>query len=203
MRRLVLASRSPQRSAILTRLGVAFETRPTDVEELEAGEPSEVALQNALRKARAARRALDGERPGSAEPTGGAKRPGEEAERLVLGVDTVVALDGRIYGKPADEQAARETLRALSGETHTVLSGLALLDRGNETTAVARTEVSFRQVGEGLLDWYLATGEWRERAGGYAIQGAGSALVSRIEGDYENVVGLPVATLLDVCPQLL
>jgi len=183
MKRLILASRSPQRSSILARLGIPFEVRPTDVEEVEVGEPAEVALQNALSKARAALRALD--------------------EQPVLGVDTVVALGGRIYGKPVDERAARETLRALSGETHTVFSGLVLLDGGREATAVARTEVSFRPLGDRMLDWYLATGEWRERAGGYAIQGAGSALVRRVEGDYENVVGLPVATLLDICPQLL
>jgi septum formation protein len=190
VKRLVLASRSPQRSAILTRLGIPFEVRPTDVEEVEVGEPADVALQNALSKARAARQALGAESDGA-------------LGALVLGVDTVVALDGRIYGKPADERAARETLRALSGETHTVFSGLALLDGRREATAAAHTEVSFRPLGDRMLDWYLATGEWRERAGGYAIQGAGSALVRRVEGDYENVVGLPLATLLDICPQLL
>jgi septum formation protein len=181
VRRLLLASRSPQRSATLERLGVAFEARPTGVVEIERGEPSEVALENALRKARAARR----------------------SDELVLGVDTVVALSGRIYGKPEDERAARRTLEALSGETHTVISGLALLDGARELTALCQTEVSFREVGEHLIDWYVATGEWRERAGGYAIQGAGAALVREVRGDYENVVGLPVATLLDLCPDLL
>jgi septum formation protein len=212
VKRLLLASRSPQRRAILERLGVAFEALPTGVVEVERGEPSEVALENALRKARAARDAQAG-RPAQAgrAPQGGvgraagmpAGRGNLAAAPLVLGVDTVVALAGRIYGKPPDERGARETLQALSGQTHTVLSGLALLDGERELTAVARTDVSFRELSEGTIGWYLATGEWRERAGGYAIQGAGAALVRRIEGDYENVVGLPVASLLDLCPELL
>lgn len=181
--RLVLASRSPQRSAILSRLGIAFEIRPSDAQELEEGDPEAAALHNALAKARAA-----------CTPGG---------EEMVLGVDTVVALDGRIYGKPADETHARETLRALSGATHTVIGGLALLDGERERTALARTRVRFRELDDRIVAWYVASGEWRERAGGYAIQGAGAALVREIEGDYENVVGLPVAALLDLCPELL
>jgi septum formation protein len=125
------------------------------------------------------------------------------AEEVVLGCDTVVCLDGAIHGKPADQAAARRTLTALSGATHEVLSGLALLFAGEERTAVARTAVSFRTLDDELLDWYLATGEWRGRAGGYAVQGAGAALVTAIAGDYENVVGLPLAALLDIYPQLL
>jgi septum formation protein len=179
----VLASRSPQRRAILERLGVAFEVLPSGAAELEEGEPAEVALANALRKARTVL--------------------GGETSATVLGVDTVVALEGRIYGKPTDGRHARETLRALSGATHTVLSGVALLGDGVERTAVAATEVVFRELGGGLIDWYVETGEWQGRAGGYAIQGVGAALVREIRGDYENVVGLPVATLLDLWPGLL
>jgi nucleoside triphosphate pyrophosphatase len=182
-RPLVLASASPQRRAILARLGVAFDVRPTGVDELAEGDPEAVALENALRKARAA------------------KDP--ERDELVLAVDTLVELEGRIYGKPADENAARETLRALSGATHTVISGLVLLDAAGERTALARTSVSFRELTPSTIDWYLITGEWRERAGGYAIQGAGAALVREIAGDYENVVGLPLAALLDLHPALL
>jgi septum formation protein len=181
---LVLASRSPQRRAILGRLGVSFTVRPADVEELKEGDPGEVAVQNALRKARAV---VEADAPSV----------------LVLGVDTVVALAGRVYGKPLDECHARETLRALSGSMHTVLSGVALLGGGEERTALAATEVVFRTLDDGLIDWYVATGEWRERAGGYAIQGVGAALVREVRGDYENVVGLPLATLLDLCPELL
>jgi len=203
--RLVLASSSPQRRAILKRLGVAFTVRPTDVEELDRGDPAEVALENALRKARAARR-------GVAEADAGVETGGGAATELVLGCDTLVALDGTIYGKPRDARDARVTLRALGGATHEVLSGLALLGGGGdgapeqippERTAVVHTAVSFRELDEGILDWYLARGEWRGRAGGYAIQGAGAALVTAVEGDYENVVGLPLAALLDICPELL
>jgi septum formation protein len=164
---LILASRSPQRTAILDQLGIAHTVAPADVEELTEGDPRQVALENARRKA--------GGRPDT------------------LGVDTLVALDDRIYGKPADEGHARETLLALSDATHLVVSGLVYEDDG----VVVTTEVTFRDV-EPLLDWYLATGEWRGRAGGYAIQGRGAALVRGIRGDYLNVVGLPVAALVDL-----
>lgn len=180
---LTLASGSPQRRAILERLGVPVSVCSGGVVERDAGEPDQVALDNALHKARAVSRRCAG--------------------AAVLGCDTLVALAGRIYGKPADELAARDTLRELSGETHTVISGLALLVGGEERTATARTRVSFRTLDEPMLDWYLARKEWRGRAGGYAIQGAGAALVRSVEGDYENVVGLPVATLLDLYPELL
>jgi septum formation protein len=182
-RSLVLASRSPQRRAILERLGVPFEVRPSDVAEAEEGVPVAVAEENALRKARAARAA-----------------PGE----IVLGVDTVVAIGGRIWGKPPDEAAARETLRDLSGRTHDVVSGIALVDGdGAVRAARAVTKVTFRPLDDRTVDWYLASGEWRERAGGYAIQGRGGALVERIDGDYLNVVGLPVGALLELWPDLL
>jgi len=179
----VLASSSPQRRAILERLGVPFTVRPARVPELARGEPARVAAANALRKARAARRAGVWE--------------------VVIGCDTIVALGGAIHGKPTGERAARATLEKLSGATHEVVSGLAVLLEGEERTAVARTAVTFRALDEALLDWYLATGEWRGRAGAYAIQGAGAALVRAVQGDYENVVGLPLATLLDIYPELL
>jgi septum formation protein len=189
--RLVLASRSPQRRAILERLGVPFTVRPADVDELDQGDPGEVALENALRKARAAQELVGTE-------------AGATGAEMVLGCDTLVALKGTIYGKPGDEVEARATLRALSGATHEVLSGLVLLFAGErERTAIARTAVTFRALDEKLLDWSLASGEWRGRAGGYAIQGKGSALATKVEGDYENVVGLPLAALLDIYPELL
>jgi nucleoside triphosphate pyrophosphatase len=145
------------------------------VEEIEDGDPVEAARENARRKAAA----VDGD--------------------VVIGVDTVVALDGRIWGKPRDEAHAAETLRALSGRTHEVVSGLAI---GSEVD-VAITRVTFRTVTDDLLRWYVATGEWRDRAGGYAIQGRGAALVTAIDGDYLNVVGLPVAQLLARMPGLV
>ena len=175
---LVLASRSPQRRAILEQLGIAFEVVVVDVEELAAGEPVEVARANALSKARAA--AL------------------RHPDGTVLGVDTIVALDGEIFGKPASAQDARETLARLSGRTHEVVSGLALLKPANPQVAHEVTSVTFRALERDLIDRYVETGEWSGRAGGYAIQGRGAGLVRRIMGDYLNVVGLPVAKLLDL-----
>ena len=121
----------------------------------------------------------------------------------MLGVDTVVWAGGRIYGKPEGVEQARATLRALSGTRHTVLSGICLIGDGRSRAAAARTMVEFRFLDEELIEWYLSSGEWRERAGAYAIQGLGAALVSTVEGDYLNVVGLPVATLLELEPGLL
>ena len=126
----------------------------------------------------------------------------------MLGVDTIVALGARIYGKPVDRAAAVETLRALAGRRHAVISGLCLIEPGPDgrprtRSAAARTVVEFRALDDAAIDWYVETGEWRERAGGYAIQGRGALLVRAIEGDYLNVVGLPVATLVDLAPWLV
>lgn len=181
--RLVLASRSPQRRAILEQLGIAFSVVVAGVDELDQGPPEDVAVQNATRKASAV----------------AAQRPDE----LVLGADTLVYLDGTIYGKPAGAQQAGAMLRALSGARHTVVGGLCLIDSGQTRTAVASTDVQFRDLSAELIQWYLDSGEWRERAGSYAIQGRGAALVAEIEGDYLNVVGLSVATLLEMAPRLL
>jgi septum formation protein len=122
---------------------------------------------------------------------------------VVLGVDTVVALDGRIYGKPAGEREAAATLAALSGRAHDVVSGLAIARGGRIEVCAATTRVTFRPLSGAMIRWYLATGEWRDRAGGYAVQGRGAALVEKIEGDYLNVVGLPVSQLLARAPGLL
>ncbi len=145
-------------------------------------------MENALRKAHAVRRA--------------------GVRETVIGCDTIVVLDGVIYGKPPDAVAARATLTALGGRTHEVLSGLALLLPGDgdeivERVAVARTRVTFRELDEELLESNLATEEWRGRSGGYAIQGAGAALAVEVDGEQENVVGLPLATLLEIYPELL
>jgi nucleoside triphosphate pyrophosphatase len=176
---LVLASRSPQRKQILEQLGIEFRVEPADVEELTEGDPRQVVVENAVRKAR-----------------------GVEGE-LVLGADTEVFLDGRIFGKAADEGEAEQHLRSLSGRTHEVWGGIALREGGGERTAHAVTKVTFAELGGGILDWYLASGEWRDRAGAYAIQGRGSALVEAVEGDFWNVVGLPVPELLRLAPDLL
>jgi septum formation protein len=181
---VVLASSSPQRRALLEMLGVPFDVHVPGVVEEETGPPLEVASENAFRKAAAV---------AAAEP-----------ERTVLGADTLVAQGRRIYGKPRDAEHARETLTALGGRDHVVFSGVCVIEPGRPPrTAVAQTTVRFRTLDAALLDWYLATEEWRGRAGGYAVQGRGAALVERIEGDFTGVVGLPVPTLLELLPTLL
>jgi septum formation protein len=123
---------------------------------------------------------------------------------LTLGADTVVAVDGDVLGKPRDEAQARAYLERLAGRGHDVLGGIALARDGAVVASdVVVTAVRFRPLTPAVLDWYLARGEWRERAGGYAIQGAGAALVAAVEGDYLNVVGLPLARLLDLLPPAL
>ncbi len=182
--KLILASRSPQRRAILEQLGVMFTVAVPDVEELSSGPPQEVAVENAYRKASAIAQA-------------------QADDAAVLGVDTLVSIGSRIWGKPADDEEAAATLRDLAGRRHAVVSGVCLIAGGVKRSAAATTLVDFRQLDEALIEWYLSSGEWRERAGGYAIQGRGAALVEAIEGDYTNVVGLPVATLLALAPWLL
>jgi septum formation protein len=147
-----------------------------------------VALENAYRKAAAAAGGQPGAGPG---------------DLPVLGVDTIVTLGTRIYGKPDGAEHARRMLTELSGRRHVVISGVCLIEHGRARTATADTVVQFRAVDADVIDWYVRAGEWRGRAGGYAIQERGAALVSRIDGDYFNVVGLPVATLLDLAPGLI
>ncbi len=187
--RLTLASASPRRREILASLGIPFDVVIPDIEELTDGVPEEVVVENARRKAAAGRQA--GEGP------------------LTLGVDTEVILAGRLLGKASDQTEARRHLEALSGRTHTVLSGLVLYGASPpdaepaERAGVARSEVTFRELDETTLETYLASGEWRDRAGAYAIQGLGSILIERVEGDFSNVVGLPVTLLLALAPELL
>lgn len=123
---------------------------------------------------------------------------------LVIACDTDVVLDGEVLGKPADAADARATLARLSGAGHLVLSGICAIEPGAAPrTALATTHVHFRPLDDATLDWYVATGEWEGRAGGYAIQEKGAALIAGIEGDYLNVVGLPVAALIDLLPGIL
>jgi septum formation protein len=121
----------------------------------------------------------------------------------VLGVDTDVALDDRLLGKAADEAGARERLEALSGRTHEVLSGVCVREGEAERTGIARTDVRFVHLEPDLIELYLRSGEWKDRAGAYAIQGLGSILVAGLQGDFSNVVGLPVALLLQLAPNLI
>ena len=174
---ILLASTSPQRRAILEQLGIPFELAVPDYEELDAPDADVVEL---------ARR----------HAVGKARSVGEPDERPVLGVDTTVHLDGRVFGKPSDYEEAEEMLEALGGRTHEVVSGLCLRTPGWEVVEHEVTRVSFRPLTARDLAAYVASREWQGRAGGYAIQGLGAALVERIEGDYLNVVGLPAALLV-------
>ena len=182
MERIVLASASPQRKQLLSMLGVDFDVQPTHVEELSEGDPAEVVMENARRKARAA------------------ATPGA----LVIGCDTDVALDGRLLGKPRTEEEASEFLDRLAGRTHEVHSGLVLLGpaEDRERSALASSAVDFRDIAATERDRYVASGEWRGRAGGYAVQGLGSTLVAAVRGDISNVIGLPIGALLDLAPEL-
>jgi septum formation protein len=180
---VVLASASPQRREMLQRLGIEFSVEIPGVEEITHGDPKEVVLANALLKARSASR----------------------AGVLTIGCDTDVVVEGHLIGKPDDEMRAHEYLAQLSGRTHEVVSGLALLGPEDDRvrTGTVETRVTFRPLEVSEIDAYVATGEWRGRAGGYAIQGVGASLVERVEGDISNVIGLPIGLLLSLAPELM
>jgi septum formation protein len=175
---LLLASTSPQRRAILEQLGIPFEVvAPRYVEHDAAGaDPVELVRTHAQGKAQSV-------------SAGAGDRP-------VLGVDTAVVLDDVTYGKPANAADAERMLERLSGRTHVVVSGLCLLTPGWEEVSDESTRVTFRTLTPRDLAHYVDLGEWEGRAGAYAIQGAGAALVEQIDGDYLNVVGLPAALLV-------
>jgi septum formation protein len=176
--KLVLASRSPQRRAILTQLGLEFRVAEPSYEEAPlAVAPHELA---------------------EAHSRGKARSVAVGAGEVALGVDTIVLVDEQVLGKPADEGEAAEMLALLAGREHRVLSGLTLRDDAGEHTAHAQTAVRFRRLDPTAIADYVARGEWRGRAGAYAIQESGAALVSEIEGDFFNVVGLPVALLVEM-----
>jgi septum formation protein len=175
---LILASSSPQRSAILEQLQIPFEVGAPHYVENDALDidPAELVRTHAEGKARSAHR----------------------VGQLTLGVDTTVVLDGRMYGKPLDREHAGRMLNELSGRTHTVVSGICLLGLDDDFVGHEITEVTFRLLSHDIVEAYLDSGEWEGRAGAYAIQGLGGRLVERIEGDYLNVVGLPGALLVSL-----
>jgi septum formation protein len=166
----------------LEKLGIDFEVVVPGVEELVDGDPEFLVVENARRKARAV-----------AAPAGA----------MVIACDTDVVLDGEVLGKPGDEAEARAYLDRMSGRAHAVMSGLVVLVDGEERSGMERTEVVFRDLGEGEKERYVRFGEWRGRSGGYAIQTLGSTLVERVEGSVSNVVGLPVGLLAELAPELL
>jgi septum formation protein len=175
---LLLASTSPQRRAILEQLGIPFEAMAPLYEEHDPpqADATELVCEHARGKARSV--------------------AGEANGRPVLGVDTTVVLGGRLFGKPADATEAEQILAVLSGRTHAVVSGVCLLTTEWEVVEAAATLVTFRALSPRDVTSYVAAGEWEGRAGAYAIQGRGAALVERVEGDYLNVVGLPGALLV-------
>jgi septum formation protein len=172
---IILASSSPRRAALLRAAGVAFEVAPPDVDEsLRGGENAEQYVRRlAVAKAEAGARGQPG--------------------RVVLGADTTVVLDGAVMAKPADEADAASMLRALSGRTHEVITGVALAGPAGTLEAAAVTAVTLRALTDEEISQYVATREPMDKAGAYAIQGRAAAFVSRVDGSYTNVVGLPVA----------
>jgi septum formation protein len=175
---LILASASPRRADLLTAAGFEFVVRPVEIDERpRAGElPGPYVVRLAREKASAASVA-----------------PGDGPADVVLAADTSVVVDGVILGKPADDEDARRMLRLLSGREHEVLTGVAVRRDGREVTGIASTLVRFAPMSAREIDWYVASGEPRDKAGAYAVQGLASRFVDSITGSYSNVVGLPVS----------
>jgi septum formation protein len=173
------------------------------VPELSSGDPEFEVVENARLKAQAVVDGL-GEAPaggGFASVLGTSPSPPTRSQ-LVIACDTDVVLDGKALGKPKGEVEAREYLDRMSGRAHEVLSGLVILEDGEERSGLERTLVTFKELSEDEKDRYVRFGEWEGRSGGYAIQTLGSTLVERIEGSVSNVVGLPVGLLLELAPAL-
>jgi septum formation protein len=177
---VLLASASPRRAQLLQAIGVPFEMAPADVDEtpLDGEMPEPYVQRLALAKAKAV----------------AARHPG----RLVLGADTTVTVDGEVLGKAEDEAGAHQMLTRLAGRAHEVLTGVALVRGADSTVAFAATRVWFSPMTSEDIQGYVASGEWRDKAGAYAIQGRISRFVAGLDGSYTNVVGLPVALAWDL-----
>ena len=181
--KLLLASASPQRSGLLSGAGVEFEVSVSGVDEVEEGfQPEHIAVVNAEAKAAAV-----------------ASKAGSGF--VVLAADTVVDLNGHALGQPVDEEQAFGFISALAGRTHEVHTAVCVVEGESVRTGVASTRVTFRELAVGEIEDNLRLGEWRGRAGGYAIQAGGANLVERVDGDLDNVVGLPVALALQLLPE--
>lgn len=178
----VLASASPRRADLLRAAGLTFETLAVDVDEAIRPGESPASYVRRLAKEKSARaQALLG-------------RSGQ----VVIGADTAVVIDGDILGKPADDGDAARMLRRLSGRRHEVMTGVSTRKGGVQLERVETTAVFFNVLTGEDIDWYIASGEGRDKAGSYAIQGLASRFIPRIEGSYANVVGLPVETVFDM-----
>ena len=177
---LILASKSPRRKELLKQIGIPFVVVVSDAEEVSGNSwtPAALVVENAKRKARAV-----------AE-----KYP----DSPVLGADTVVSSEGKIFGKPKDKDEARKMLTALSGKMHEVTTGLALINRNEIRTTSVTTKVFFDTMTKADIDAYIATEESMDKAGAYAIQGKAARFIEKIEGSYSNVVGLPLNALIQL-----
>lgn len=188
--RLILASASPRRAALLKAAGFEFDVVPANTD--ERVRPKEAASSYVQRLAME----KSAEVMSSADPV-------DDPHRIVLGADTAVVLDGAILGKPLDDKEARDMLRRLSGRTHEVLTGLSVRANGEETHSVETTRVTFTSLTDAEIAWYVSTGEGRDKAGAYAVQGLASRYVERIDGSYTNVVGLPIASVYAILGRYL
>jgi septum formation protein len=187
--RLVLASASPRRADLLRAAGFTFDTVPAEVDErVRDGElPGAYVRRLALEKSAAVLETLAA--PEAAPGLGG------EDDLIVLGADTAVVVDGEILGKPRDDREAGAMLRRLSGRRHEVLTGVSVRSRSAERGLVETTGVYMMELRDQDIAWYLGSGEGRDKAGAYGIQGLASRFIPRIDGSYANVVGLPVANI--------
>jgi len=183
-KKIILASGSPRRRELLTEAGIPFEIDVSDVDETVEGLPAEMVAVLAERKARAV-----------AE---------NREEGLVIGADTLVALDNRALGKPEDDDDARRMLRSLAGRTHDVLTGVCIIDAKTGKTLVdtVRSGVVFKPATDEEIEDYIATGEHRDKAGAYAIQGLGGRFVAGFEGSRTNIIGLPMERLTEMLAEM-
>jgi septum formation protein len=195
--RLILASASPRRAELLRAAGFEFEVVAADVDEsVRDGEsPAAYVRRLAAEKSAAASAALKGCAPSNRPKVAQDFAP---ADTVVLGADTAVVIESAILGKPRDDADAAAMIRQLSGRRHDVLTGISLRRNGFEVGRVEITVVEFMALSQADIDWYVASGEGRDKAGAYAIQGLASRFVRRIEGSYSNVVGLPVAAVVEL-----
>ena len=176
--RVVLASSSPRRRELLTLIGIPHEVRPANID--ETMRPREVPRRHAERLAREKASAIATRDP----------------DRITIGADTVVVINRKVLGKPADAVEAARMLRMLSGREHTVITAVAVSRGKKLRSAVEEVRVKFRRISEDEIDAYIATGEPMDKAGAYGIQGYGATIVERIEGDYFAVMGLPLVRLV-------